>query len=75
MVKVGDKVRITLTDGAAAELHASLVNPTGKVGEVIFVGTSDEFNVAVEIPKEDPEDQRVYPEWFYEEELEVVLDE
>lgn len=75
MVNVGDKVRVQLSEESVADFSKWLSDPSGLVGRVAFTDGDDEFPIAVEFEKEDDEDNRVFPDFFTEQELEVVLDD
>lgn len=76
MVKVGDKVRIKpISDADLEDIAEWMDNPSEMEGVVGYIGGDDEYPILVEFEKEDPEDTRVFPDFYREDELEVVSDE
>lgn len=76
MVKVGDKVRIKpISDADLEDVAEWMANPSEMVGVVGHIGGDDDYPILVEFEKEDPEDDRVFPDFYREDELEVLLNE
>lgn len=76
MVKVGDKVRIKpISDAEIADISEWMDNPSEMEGVVGLIDGDEEYPILVEFEKEDPEDTRVYPDFYREDELEVLLNE
>lgn len=73
MVKVGDRVRVKeVLDEDLVDVAEWMTYPSGMVGVVGFVDGDDEYPIMVEFEKEDDEDNRVFPDFYREDELEVV---